>query len=183
MQYNPAKICHYTTVSPILTISSIESVHDLHGFFQALLARSSRSPSTTMITPTGGGTQPTGFNLNSNVAPSGQAQQQSATPSNSKQTTPMMFKRNPKRTSKGGRASGKRAAKRGNGKVPSTPISTTMSPPSYPSNAPTNSVNNNTSSMPPSNTEYCSLDDLFINIDRIIANDFLEPLPSENVSS
>ena len=153
----------YTKSSPILTISGIDSIHNLHSFFKALLTRSARSSmasehDTTCIT---GNSETTFLN--------------SPNTSQSKPTTPLLFKRNPKTQTKLKsnekqlRGSGRRVAKRSS-KIFSTNTQSTVF----------NQRSDKHLNTPSINFENCSLEELFFNIDRIIANDFLEPLSNDS---
>jgi len=108
---------------PILTKSAIEHVHDLHGVFSALLARSNRTP--TVYIPSD--------------AP------------DAHKTINRLFPQQQQQHRKDGRK-----------------------PQNKSSSLPSKSIHD--SSLSGVSVKNVSLEELFLNIDRIIANDFLETL-------
>lgn len=132
---------------PLLTLSSIESIHDLHPFFTALLLRSNQG---TTLHPTTSQSQMAQTNDASSIS-----QPISLTGNNNNHISGMS-----KRTSKN-----------------KSKIKNYFS---------ANIFNNNVSTQQPFILNHgggCSLDELFLNIDSVIANDFLEPLPSASSTS
>lgn len=124
-----------STMCPLLTLSSIESIHDLHPFFTTLLLRSNQGttlhPATSqsqmsqtndLLLAHNNNSHLTGMSKRTHKNKSKNKNHFSATNSNIKVSTQQPFILN----QVGG----------------------------------------------------CSLDELFLNIDSVIANDFLEPLPS-----
>src|SRR6218665_1728817 len=133
VQYTPVKPIQYSNSSPFLVTNQIDSVHDLHSFFFALLARSNRTP--TVYTPSDG---PETECIN------------------------RLFPHRAEPTLR------KNADGRGRTKLrKNNKLST---------NEPKNKNSRLNESSAGVSVENVSLEELFLNIDRIIANDFLETL-------
>ncbi|KPM03465.1 dopey-1-like protein [Sarcoptes scabiei] len=128
-----------STTSPLLTISSIHSIHDLHPFFLSLYARTKQ---------------------NSFIE--------------SKAERSIKIDRDSLPNAVNFSNSRSKLRKNANRKKSFSANETFFS--NEQSSSKRSKSSNNTGGG-------CSLDELFINIDRIIANDFLEPLPQNNPSS
>ncbi|KAH9425389.1 Protein dopey-1 [Dermatophagoides pteronyssinus] len=144
------------TMCPLLTMSTIESIHDLHPFFAAVLSRSNQN---TMFTTS---TQ--------------QQQQQHCNQSN--------FERQPNESSSTSSSSYRRSLEN---RTHSANASINSQKQQQQSDRRKSSKNNGrrkivADQLLMNNCGGCSLDELYINIDRIIANDFLEPLPSSSTN-
>lgn len=173
-----------TGTSPLLTVGSVDSIFDLHFFFQSLLSSNNSNQAFTGTCLNGNDSQLAYndncalYNLSKNNA---DAMKRPNTIVSNNHATSGKQHHSKKSKQLESDLSKSRHQRKSLTKNRLTPKSET---PTALCGAGTNSSNSTSSPNGRGGggrgNEYISLDELFMNIDQAIANDFIEPLPSNN---